>query len=80
MQRFGKQGEKIPFPGWITQVGARVAFDNVVKVGKFQRVAKVENRRIVAHQIPVALFGIELDRKAANIALGVSGAAFSGDG
>ena len=80
MQRFRQQGEKVPFPGGVTQVGARVALHDVVKVGKLQRVAKVENGRIVAHQIPVAFFGIKLDRETANIALGVSGAAFSGDG
>jgi phosphoribosylcarboxyaminoimidazole (NCAIR) mutase len=37
-----------------------------------------EHGRIVAHQVPVALFGVELDGKAADIALGIARAALSG--
>ncbi len=45
---------------------------------KAQRVAQKKDRRVVAHQVPVALLGIELDGRAANVALGVGGAALAG--
>jgi hypothetical protein len=60
------------------QVGARVALDRVVEVGKLQRVAQEEHRRVVADQIPVAFLGVELDGEAADVALGVGRAALAG--
>jgi len=52
----------------------------VVKIGKPQRVAKKEHRRVIADDVPVALLSIELQRVAADVALGVRGAAFVCDG
>ena len=54
--------------------------DDMVEVGKFERVAEKENRRIVAHQIPVALFGVEFKHKTADIPLGICCAALAGHG
>ena len=71
MQRLGQQGPEIPVVERAAQVGARVAFDHMVQVRELERVAQEEDRRVVAHQIPVALVGVELDRKAANVALSV---------
>ena len=51
----------------------------MVEVGELQRVADEEDRRVVADQVPVAFFGIELQREAADVALGVSRAALAGD-
>ena len=51
----------------------------VVEVGEAQRVAEEKHRRIVADDVPVTLFGIELQREAADIALGVRGAALACD-
>src|SRR5439155_26825474 len=50
------------------------------KVRELERIADEEYRRIVAHQVPVALFGVVLHRKPAGIALGVRGALLSADG
>src|ERR1700677_2879357 len=50
------------------------------KVREFIRVAYEEYRRIVAHQIPIAFLGVELNGKAANVALRIRCAKFSGDG
>src|SRR5712671_4953214 len=50
------------------------------EVRELQRVAHEEYRRIVADQVPVAFFGIEAQREAAHVALGVGGAALAGDG
>ncbi len=52
----------------------------VDEVRKFQRVAHEEYRRIVADHVPVALFGIEAQREAADVAFGVGGAALTRDG
>ncbi|MPN00937.1 hypothetical protein SDC9_148135 [bioreactor metagenome] len=38
------------------------------QIGKLHRVLNEEHRNVVAHQIPVALVGIELDGKAAHVA------------
>ena len=62
------------------QVGARVALDRVVEVGELQRVAEEEHRRVVADHVPVAFLGVELQREAADVALGVGRAALAGDG
>jgi hypothetical protein len=37
-------------------------------------------RRVVADDVPIALFGIETQRKPAHVALGVGGTALAGDG
>jgi hypothetical protein len=57
-----------------------IAFDGVVQVREFQRVAQEEHRRVVAHQVPVALLGVELDGEAADVALGIGRAALAGHG
>ena len=51
----------------------------MVEVGKAQRIAKEEHRRVVAHDVPVALLGIKFDREAADVAFGVGRAALAGD-
>jgi hypothetical protein len=50
------------------------------RVRELERIANKEHRRIVAHQVPVALFGVVLHRKSAGIALGVCRALLSTDG
>src|SRR6266850_4443373 len=50
------------------------------EIGELIRVAHEEHGRVVAHQIPVAFLGIELDRKASHIALGVGSPELAGDG
>ena len=62
------------------QVGARMALLRVDEVGELERIADEEDRRVVAHQIPVALVGVELHGKAAHVTLGVGRAHLSGHG
>ncbi|MNH20563.1 hypothetical protein D3C79_803390 [compost metagenome] len=50
------------------------------EVGEFQGIADEEDRGVVAHQIPVALLGIELEGEAAHVALGIGGALLPGHG
>ena len=77
MQRFGQERPEVPVVVGAAHVGARIAFDGVVQVGEFQRIAQEEDRRVVAHEIPVALIGVEFHGEAADVAFGVSGAAFA---
>ena len=50
---------------WEAPVGG--GFDGVDEVGEFDRVLDEEHGDVVAHQVPVALFGVELRRKAAHV-------------
>ena len=50
----------------------------MVKVGKFQRITQEEDRRVVAHQIPVSFLRIELQGKTTDVALGVGGTTLAG--
>ena len=80
MQRLGQQRPEVPVAVRAAQSGARVALDGVVQVGKLQRIAQEEDRGVVAHEVPVAGVGVELDGEAADVAFGIRRAAFSGHG
>src|SRR5580658_1564769 len=71
MQGLGQQSPEVPIVVGAAHTGSRVAFDGMIEVGKAQRIAKKEHRRIVAYHIPVALLGIELQGKAADVAFGI---------
>src|SRR5690606_16501362 len=62
------------------EIGARITLDRVVQVRELERVAKEEDRSVVTDEVPVAVFGVELDRETADVALGVGRATLSGDG
>ncbi len=79
VQALRRQRPEIPHRGRRAHVGSRVPFLGVDEVREFQRVAHEEYRRIVADHVPVALFAIEAQRKATDVALGVGGAALAGD-
>ena len=49
-------------------------------VRKFQRIAHEEHRRVVADDVPIALLGVEAQRKAAHVALGIRRTTLAGDG
>ncbi len=57
-----------------------MALLGVDEVGEFQRIAHEEDRRVVADDVPVAFLGVEAQREAAHVALGVGGAALAGHG
>jgi hypothetical protein len=78
MQGLGQQRPKIPVVVCAAHAGSRIAFDGVVEIGEPQRVAEEKHRRVVADDVPVAFLSIELQREAADVALGVGGAAFAG--
>ena len=80
MQGFRQQRPKIPVVVGAAHAGPRIALDGMVEIGKTQGIAEEEHRRVVADDIPVAFFGVELQRKAANVALGIGGAALASHG
>ena len=80
MQRLRQRGPEVPVVAGAAQVGAGIALDGVVEVGELERIAQEEDRRVVAHQVPVALLGVELHGKAADVTLGVGRAALAGHG
>jgi hypothetical protein len=80
MQSLRQHGPEIPVVVGRAHAGARVALDRVVQVREAQRIAEEEHRRVVADDVPVAFLGVELDGSAADVALGVGGAALPGHG
>lgn len=80
MKRLRQQAPEIPIVIGATHACARVSFDGVIEIRKPQRIAEKEDGRVVADDVPVSLLGVELDREAANVALGVSRTALSGNG
>ncbi len=76
----GQQGPEVPVAVGVAQIAAWIALHRSVEVRELQWVAQEEHRRVVAHQVPVSLLGIELHGEAADVTLGVCGPAFAGDG
>jgi len=77
MERLGQQGPEIPVALRTPHTGSRIAFDGVVEIRKTQRIAEEENRGVIPDKIPITLFGVEFEREAANISLGIGGATLS---
>src|SRR5882757_8597801 len=80
MQCLREQRPKIPIVVRAAQPGARVALDGMVEVREPQRVAEEEDRRIVADNVPVAVFSIELEGRATDVTLRIGRAALAGNG
>ena len=74
---FWQQRPEIPVVSGRAQIGAWVALHGFVQIGEFQWVAEEEHGRVVAHQIPVAFFGVKLDGETTDVALGIGRAAFT---
>jgi hypothetical protein len=71
VQSFGQKRPVIPIVGGAAQVCARVAFDGLIQIRELARIADEEHRSVIAHHVPVSLFGIELQSKTTDIALGI---------
>src|SRR5579862_9818975 len=57
-----------------------MAFLSVNEIGELIRVPYEEYRRVVAHQVPVALLCIKFDREATHVTLRISSAELTGHG
>ena len=80
MESLGQQRPEVPVVVRAAHAGSRITLDGVIEIGKTQRIAEEKHRRVVADDVPVALLSIELEREAADIALGIGGAALARDG
>src|SRR5277367_681830 len=49
------------------------------EIGKLKRVADEEHGRVVADHVPISVLGVELKRKAPDVALGIRGASLACD-
>ncbi len=75
------KSQKLSCADWACgKVAVGLRLDGVDEVGKLDRVLDEEDRNVVADEIPVALLGVELHRKAAHIAREVERALAAGDG
>ena len=77
VQGFGKHGPIIPIRLWRTKIGMRVTLYSMVQVRELQGIADEEYRCIVAHQIPIAFFGVEFYGKSSDVPFGIGGSPFS---
>ena len=80
VEGFGQHGPKIPVVLGGAHAGAGVALDGPVQVGEVVHIPQEKGGGVVAHQVPVALFRIEFAGYAADVALGIGGAALAGHG
>uniref|UniRef100_A0A182JAW5 Uncharacterized protein n=1 Tax=Anopheles atroparvus TaxID=41427 RepID=A0A182JAW5_ANOAO len=80
MRRFRAQRDKVPEHVRILQVRRRVALLRVDEAREQHRIADEEYWRVVAHHIPHAVVGVELDGETARIAGRVGRAALTADG
>ena len=80
MQRLGALRPEVPLHVVITQVGLGVALLGVDEVGELVGISDEEHGRVVAHEVPVALIGVELECEPAHITLGIGRPALAGDG
>ena len=74
----GRVGEEAPDVVGLLPVGVGIGLLRVDEVGELDAVADEEDRRVVADQIPVRVFGVELDREAPRITNAVGRAARAG--
>ena len=80
MQRLGRLRPEVPDVHRAAHIGTRIAFLRMDDVRKLQRVADEKHWRIVADNVPVAFFDIELDREAAHVAFGIGRTSFTCQG
>ena len=80
VERLRQGCPEVPVVLGAPHVGTGVPFHGVVEVGKLERIAQEEDRRVVPHQVPVALLGVELHGEAPDVPLGVGRPTLAGDG
>src|ERR1700722_10323865 len=79
MKGLRQEAPKIPIVVRASESGPRVALDGMVQIRKSQGIAEEEHRSVVAHDVPVALLGVELDGGPANVSFSIGGATLAGD-
>jgi hypothetical protein len=80
MEAFRGERPEVPHSRRTPHIGLGITLLGADKIGKLVGIANKENRSVVAHHVPVAFFGVELNGETPDIALGVGGSPFSGYG
>jgi hypothetical protein len=80
MERLGKKSPEVPVILSALKTGAGGALNSVVEIREAQRIAEEKDWSIVADDVPISAFGVELESSPADIALRVCCPAFPGDG
>ena len=75
----GRERPEVPLHVVVAQMGVGAALLGVDEIGELGWVADEEDRRVVAHEVVVALVRVELDREAAGVPHGVGGPELTGD-
>ena len=78
--RLGREREEVPHVVRLLAVGVGVGLLGVDEVGELEGVADEEDRGVVAHQVVVAVLGVELDREAPRVAHGFGRTPAAGHG
>src|ERR1700722_14268384 len=78
MQRLRKHRPKVPVVLRAAYACAGIALDGMVEIGEAKRVAEEKDRRIIAYNVPVALFGVKLHGKSVNVAFCIRSATLTG--
>ena len=77
---FGRLAHEVEDPVRLLAERYRVGLEGVDDVRELDGVADEEDREVVADEVPVAVFGVELDREAARIAGDLGAVAAADDG
>ena len=78
VRRLGLEGPEVPLHVVIAHLVVGAPLLRMDEVLEVLRVAHEEDRRVVADEVVVALFGVELQREAARVTPGVRGAQLAG--
>jgi hypothetical protein len=80
VHRLGRVAHEVEDPVRLLTERHRVRLEGVDHVGELDRVANEEHREVVAHQIPVAVLGLELHSEPPRVARGLRRVAAADDG
>src|SRR5258707_4318500 len=80
MECLWKKSPEVPVILSAPQTGTGVALDRVVEVREAERIAEEKDWSIVSDDVPISVLGVELESKAADIALRIGCPAFPSDG
>ena len=80
VKRLRAKRPEVPLHVHVAKIGPGMALLGVNEHLELVGIADEEDGRVVADQIPVPLFGVKPEGEAANVAFGISSAAFPGNG
>src|SRR6266851_590849 len=79
VQSLGEIRPEVPVAICAAHAGSRIALDGVIEIGELERITNEEDGCVVSNEVPVTFLGIELQREAADVALGVGRTTLTGN-